>query len=754
MKLFPTFLALCLIISSAAAGVGEWKTYTDMKNVRSIVVADGQIWAATSGGAFRYDVTNSSFRRFTNIDGLSTIDVTAIAKDEANQIYVGSSRGYIDIYNPANGSWITIPDIARSTSKPQRGINKFVISGEKMYIATDFGVIVFSPRRREFGDTFSKFGAFASPTKVNDILLHDGKIIVATDKGVAIASLATSNLQEPSAWTTYSTMNGLPSANILSVGVFQNSIIAGTNAGAALLKGSSFELLPLPKQDASISLITSNAKGEVFLLATDVIYQMNGLADFSEFLRATDIPTTGKLTFSSIVFLNDGTNVISTNAGISVSSTGKTRSLIKPNGPNSNQFIGLSIDTDGILWSASGRDAAGRGIYSFDGMLWTNYTRESHPILATDSYVNTSKGNNGSRWCNAWGDGSLLIYRDGSMKRFTAANVPGFPGVATFPNFNVTHNTTIDSKGTTWTTHYRGSNQTILSAFTKDSTWAFFQNRATSGDEVIKTVVDLYGTKWILINDQVYRGFILFHENGTLTDQSDDRWDAISATDPSGIDAGMATDVAIDLTGDIWIGTDIGLRTIFNPNNPKKVSRTCNNTRCNVEGQYINSIAIDALNNKWLGTRAGVFVLAPDGSTIIAQYDVNNSPLIDNDVKSIVVHPKTGVAYFGTDKGLSSLGTTSIAPNESSTDLHVKPNPFRPEDGSSIMIDGLTEGSTLKILSIDGSLVAEIETPGGRVGFWDGTGKDGKLVATGVYIVVAYNFDGSKVGLGKIAVIR
>ena len=40
------------------------------------------------------------------------------------------------------------------------------------------------------------------------------------------------------------------------------------------------------------------------------------------------------------------------------------------------------------------------------------------------------------------------------------------------------------------------------------------------------------------------------------------------------------------------------------------------------------------------------------------------------------------------------------------------------------------------------------------MGFWDGRDEDGGEVASGVYIVVAYSADGSKVVTGKVAVIR
>ena len=46
------------------------------------------------------------------------------------------------------------------------------------------------------------------------------------------------------------------------------------------------------------------------------------------------------------------------------------------------------------------------------------------------------------------------------------------------------------------------------------------------------------------------------------------------------------------------------------------------------------------------------------------------------------------------------------------------------------------------------------DTPGGKIAKWNGSDKNGNNVPSGVYMVVAYNKDGSKVGVGKVVVIR
>src|SRR5262249_57121683 len=123
-------------------------------------------------------------------------------------------------------------------------------------------------------------------------------------------------------------------------------------------------------------------------------------------------------------------------------------------------------------------------------------------------------------------------------------------------------------------------------------------------------------------------------------------------------------------------------------------------------------------------------------------------------VASVAMDVHTGVIYFGTEKGLSSLSTVALAPTRSFSEITFAPNPLYLPSASPVTIGGLVEGSSMKILTVSGRLVKEIQSPGGRVGFWDGTNSKGDLVGTGVYLVIAYNADGSQGATGKVAVIR
>jgi flagellar hook assembly protein FlgD len=62
--------------------------------------------------------------------------------------------------------------------------------------------------------------------------------------------------------------------------------------------------------------------------------------------------------------------------------------------------------------------------------------------------------------------------------------------------------------------------------------------------------------------------------------------------------------------------------------------------------------------------------------------------------------------------------------------------------------------SEIKVLTINGTLVTQFFSPGGRTAYWDGKDDNGELVSTGIYLIVAFDSEGNSVVTGKVAVLR
>jgi hypothetical protein len=306
--------------------------------------------------------------------------------------------------------------------------------------------------------------------------------------------------------------------------------------------------------------------------------------------------------------------------------------------------------------------------------------------------------------------------------------------------------------------NYWAVDNKTLSMQTPDNTWYHFTIPAASGRTLQgneNLAIDPYDTKWLSCADPSRLGVFYFNENKTYDDPSDDRSDFLTTSD--GLNTNDISDVVIDKRGDVWVATSLGVNIITNTSGiPTSGSASLRiSSVFTLRQQSVNAIAVDPLNQKWIGTNEGLLLVNTDGSRLLATFTAQNSALLSNQIRSIAIDEDKGIVYVGTDEGLTSLETPYIKPVESYEELFIYPNPFYVNSGNDILtIDGLVQDTDIKILSISGALIAEFSSPGGRTAYWDGKDDNGNLVSTGVYIIVAYDAEGNDVVTGKVAVLR
>lgn len=134
-KFFITFLVYsCFIFGQT---IQNWNNFTNKQSVVKIALDNTSLWAATEGGVFRYFYENGSYLQLTKSEGLSSQSTTAIAVDNKNKIWIGTSEGYINVYDPANGNIEVILEIFKSNKSIKR-INDISISGDTAFVSNEF----------------------------------------------------------------------------------------------------------------------------------------------------------------------------------------------------------------------------------------------------------------------------------------------------------------------------------------------------------------------------------------------------------------------------------------------------------------------------------------------------------------------------------------------------------------------------------------------------------------------------------------
>jgi hypothetical protein len=401
-KIFLVFLFLT-VHAQSQQHVGEWRSFTDMKSVRSAVQIGGNIWAATGGGVFAFDTANGSFTKFTNVDGLDTNDVLTIAYDGTHYIWIGEAGGYVNVYDINTHQWQTIADIANSTEHTQKGIKSFSFKGDTVFIVSEFGASVFKRSRWEFGDTYQNLG-FISP-QVSCMALQQSRIWVGTDKGLTASYLGSS------VWTQYTSFPGIASSAVTALAVFNDTLLVGSASGVVYfaLNDNTPKAIPLLSNRSVRELRVVN--GRLYVLSSSGSnFTVETLASIFDMPQTV----TSNSDVQGVCIIPASSLWIATASKGLAHLIGSTWNYSYPNGPNSNFFSSLAVDADGVLWCASG-EIADAGFYRYNPSLsenkqWKNFTSDKYPLMQKngalfDYYYNVSLGVTGSVWVSSWGDG-------------------------------------------------------------------------------------------------------------------------------------------------------------------------------------------------------------------------------------------------------------------------------------------------------------------------------------------------------------
>ena len=716
-----------------------------MKNTADVKVNSNGFWAATSGGGFFYNNSDGTFTTLNKADGINSISLSAVAVDNEGKVWFGSSDGTISIYNPSNKNFKTILDIFNS-GRASNGINDMRVSGDTIIISHDFGVSIVDANNMVFYDTFVKFGNLSSNIKVNSAFKSD-LFYVCTLYGLAIQKQGATNLSAPESWEVYDNLSGLPSNNVLKVVKYNNSLIAATDNGLAVFSDTSWS--PYLSQFNGVRVNDLLVSGDSLIILTNnaiYSYKNNNVTQL-----ASSPYQLLKLGMSNNLGI-----IAASNKGIFVPSRPVNSQYIFPNGPGENLFPSMTVDGNGNLWSASGKNNIGVGFYKYDGSKWITFNRTNTPALKTNDCYYIYAAPDKSIYIGTWGAGFSKLSGDQITSYDTAGT--GMIGIPSNPAFLVITGFGIDSKNNLWILNYWPGDGTSLDVLGSDNKWYSFSNPYEAGlslEQHYNLVIDQNGTKWYDVLDSRRAGLYYYNENGTLTNKNDDIYGYVTAA--NGLNNNNINCLAVDKLGNLWVGTSPGANIITNLSAVSSSGISSSNITpvYILSQQTVNCIAVDALNQKWIGTNEGLLLVNSDGSNLLATYNTTNSPLLSDQITSLAIDQNTGTVYAGSNFGITSFKTDAEKPLESFTELFFYPNPFKINNGNNqLTIEGLVKDSNIKILTISGRLIRQFESPGGRVAYWDGRDDSGRLVASGIYLIVAYDTEGNNVTAGKVAVLR
>ncbi|MFZ9302674.1 MAG: two-component regulator propeller domain-containing protein, partial [Sediminibacterium sp.] len=248
--------------------------------------------------------------------------------------------------------------------------------------------------------------------------------------------------------------------------------------------------------------------------------------------------------------------------------------------------------------------------------------------------------------------------------------------------------------------------------------------------------------------------------------QSDNYYNTISwvqkttGSNSGNLPSNRVTSMVEDRDGAIWVGTDNGIG-IFNCGDISKeacnaylpIVKTNGFNAYLFQKETIRCMAVDAANQKWIGTNNGAWLVSQDGLSIIEHFTKDNSPLPSDTIDQMIIEPNNGEVFFKTNQEWVSYRSTATKATIHQENIFIFPNPVPPDFSGLISFKKLVDHAQVKITDINGKLIYQTRALGGQA-VWNGKTYEGSPVATGIYLVFVRDDEGNEKAVGKIMITK
>ncbi len=766
-----TFLLFLLAAStfSQGIGIGEWRDELPYRQNISIAVSDDIVYGATPYSMFTLRKEDNVMKRYSKINGLSDLGVSTISYSKPEDVlFIAYTNTNIDLLK--NGQIINISDIKRKPILGKKTINNIYFINEIAYLSCGFGIVLVDVEREEVKDTWY-IGDEGNALEIFDITHEGNTIYAATEDGIRVANLDGTNLANFQSWTK---LEDVPHADGEFTQIENQKGMIVVNHHPSNNKDSVFvyhnnEWTPLEMPE--ISYVKNLCSGEegfylihsysILLYDADLkydrkVYTYSLESGMSPSQVIEDDKVEGNKRIKWIADRNNG--LVRTD-----NFYGFENNVL--NGPRTANVFDLSGSNGRIAVAPGGRNDSYNNVYNKDGVFtkindqWTNYFRADYPEIDTVfDYVSvTINPNNTDQYAlGSWGRGVTVMNKDGVDAVYGMSNSSLTPVNGTEKTLRV-GGVAYDNEGNLWANC--ASSNALMHRMSPNGEWTAWELGSSSSRDVGKMIIDSRNYKWMELRQGATNYIFVFDEKQAPGSQLK----GLTGSPGRGnIPGNAVTAIADDLDGEIWIGTNEGIGVIYNPSNifnggnydaQRIVVEKDGYAQYLLKSEKVTAIAIDGANQKWIGTsRAGVFLLSPDGIDEILHFTMDNSPLYSDNISAIQIM-KNGEVYIGTDKGIISYKGDATEPDPTLNDVYAYPNPVRPEYSGSIAITGLLRDANVKITDIYGGLVHESQAYGGQA-IWNGKDLNGQKVNTGVYMVFITDDQGEKTLVTKILFIK
>lgn len=727
-------------------------------------------YVAFENGLFEYDVESGEKFLWTAANYLSDVGLTSLCYAPVNNtLLVGYANGNLDLIT--NNVIFNLPALILANIIGDKRINKMTYHEGFVYVSTGIGIMKINPVRREVADTYYPF---SSSTAIWDVAFHGDTIFALSNNGIRFANKNNIALADFTQWQTYANTPTQMTGGYRNLILFNDQLWLRykspitSYATDTLYRrvNNAFEVVP-NFLDLEIHDIRAQ-NGNLFLSADAQLSEYTPDLQLVELIYQYDegsaIAPSGAFKLGLDYFIADRI------FGLVKARNSFAHQKLGFEAPFRNSFFALDNKSGFLLAAGGGLSGFNQsfntsGVYMFQNEEWS-YINTTNAVAMSESTWDVISVSIDPNDVNHFAFGTysgrpLFEVRDGKTiyTYYDGNNSP--LELTTLGNnaYNVAE-LFYDDNSNLWLA--QSYTNFPLKVLTKDGVFVQYDLGPDPRSKVINDLrIDFNGYKWMATQSG---GLVVFDDNGTLMDMSDDQFKVLKEGQGIGnLPSNVVTTVCVDFNNDIWIGTDKGLvvyynsSRVFSSNNidaqpiliefEEEIERLLGSTA-------ITKIVIDGGNRKWVATEsAGVILFSNDGRQEVYNFNTSNSPLMSNFIRDIAINERTGEVFFVTEKGLQSFRSDASESDFDYSDVQVFPNPFRPDFNGVVTIQGIAYESEVRVTDAAGNLVFKTISNGGTA-TWNGELMNGERAASGVYLIWTAPINAKGRYVGKFVMIN
>ncbi|TXG37021.1 type IX secretion system anionic LPS delivery protein PorZ [Seonamhaeicola maritimus] len=779
-KYILLFACFFYLVSFSQDFSALWQGHFSYYSIKEVVKGNNKIFAAADNAIFSLDLQTNEIKEFNTINGLSGETISTIFYSEAYELLViGYENGLVEITFDNEEEVLSVVDIIEKPTIPpnDKRINHFKAYENVIYISTNYGISVFNLERLEFGDTYF-IGNNGSQIQVNQTTVFGDYIYAACSNGNGIlkAPISNPNLIDFQNWQT------VFSGDFIIVEGTETKLYAVNTSKRIydITNDTLFELFLY--NDVPLNINFDNQYLNVTTENNVFVYDIN-FSLISQVPISVDFDTEYT---SAIVYMDDvyiGTN----DFGILKTSFSNPVIFeeIHPDGPLMNIPFSVEAEPSGV-WVTFGEyneffnpyPLNNRGYSHLQDKTWLNTPYSDVFEAKCLNAISINPLDNSQIFISSFFSGLLEIIDDTPITLYNEQNSDleslVLPNNPSYIDIRVGESS-FDNNGVLWITMGLVENQ-LKSYNPSNNQWKSFPlntviPEAFDNNGFADIVIGDDQTKWVAAGYSY--GFIGFNESGGNIQIKG------VYRDDENMPSTRVSALALDKRNQLWIGTNSGLRVLYNTSNffdeenirvDEIIIEEDGIAKELLFQQFITDIEVDGSNNKWIGTAdSGLFYFSSDGQNTIHHFTKNNSPLPSNTINDVSLDDTNGIVYIATSRGLVSFLSGGSSPFEDLESAFAYPNPVRPGFNivnEKVKIKDISENVNIKITDIEGNLVAEaqsrvnqryrgfnLEIDGGTA-YWNGKNLANNIVASGVYLVMLSDLDTFETKVIKLMVVR